>query len=449
MIKPKISIIGAGSAVFSLNLVRDLCITPKLRGSTVSLMDIDEQRLEAVYALCKRYAAEVGIDLHLQKTTDRREVLEGADFVINTALVSGHQSWREGWQIGQQHGYRFGGSLHIMHDEPFWGNFYQLEFFESVVKDVLAICPDAWYLQVANPVLAGVTYLARTYPQAKIIGLCHGFSGIYHVADVLGLDQTELTFEIPGVNHSVWLTHAYHLGEDIFPLLDAWIEREAPTYWKTCSPGDGMGPKAVDLYRRFGAFPIGDTCTVGGGSWPWWYHTDAATEQRWHEDPPAWWEQYFLSGERGVAEIAQVAAEEQMRVTEKFPPRMSGEVMVPIIESIACDIPRVIIGNIANSGEFVPGIPRDFAVEIPTLVSKRGIEGIRTQGLPKPILSHILHDRVATVNLELEAFAQGSREALLQLVQMDPWTRSEQQARDLLNDILAMPSHEALRQHYQ
>ena len=58
--------------------------------------------------------------------------------------------------------------------------------------------------------------------------------------------------------------------------------------------------------------------------------------------------------------------------------------MVPIVESITCDIPRVIIGNIRNSGDFVPGIPRDFEVEIPTLVSRRGIQGIQTRGLPRP-----------------------------------------------------------------
>ena len=439
--KPKISIIGAGSAVFSLSLIRDICLTPNLRDSTVSFMDIDEERVDAVYTLCKRYAAEVGIQLQLQRTTDRREALEGADFVINTALVAGHNRLRDGWQVGREHGYRFGGSLHI--------NFYQVAFFESVRNDVLAICPDAWYLQVANPVLAGITYLARKYPQAKIVGLCHGFAGVYKLVDALGLDREHFTFEVPGVNHNIWLTHAYHKGEDIFPLLDAWIEQQAPAYWKNCSPSNDLGPKAIDLYRRFGAFPIGDTCTVGGGSWPWWYHTDAETEQRWHENPELWWKDYFASGEHEVAEIGRIARDADAQVVEHFPPRMSGEVMVPIIEAIACDIPRVIVGNIQNSGDFVPGVPPDFAVEIPTLISKRGIEGIRTQGLSKPLLAHILHDRVATVTLELEAYEQGNKEALLQLIQMDPWTRSEQQALQLLEGILALPYHEKMRQHYR
>jgi alpha-galactosidase len=250
------------------------------------------------------------------------------------------------------------------------------------------------------------------------------------------------------VNHTVFLTHAYHDGQDIFPLIDAWIEREAPSYWETCPPSDYLGPVAVDLYRRFGVFPIGDTCNPGGGSWPWWYHTDAATEQRWHEDPAAWWDRHFTRGAQRVAEIERAAADESRPVSEVFPPAPSGEVMVPLIEAIACDIPRVLIGNVLNSGDFVPGIPRDFAVEIPLFVSKRGIAGIQTRGLPDAVLAQIWRDRVGPVNIELTAFATGSRERLLELVLTDPWTTSLEQAQTLLDEILSMPGHEHLRERY-
>jgi alpha-galactosidase len=40
----KISLVGAGSGAFSLSLVRDLCLTPNLSGSTINFMDIDPQR---------------------------------------------------------------------------------------------------------------------------------------------------------------------------------------------------------------------------------------------------------------------------------------------------------------------------------------------------------------------------------------------------------------------
>lgn len=448
----KISIIGAGSAVFSLSMIRDMCLTPNLQGSTVTFMDVNEERLDAAYGLCQRYADQVGIELNLHKTTDRREALRGAEFVVNTALVSGHRAMQDGWEIARKHGYRFGGSYHVVHDEAFWINFYQFRFFEDVVEDILEICPDAWHLLVANPVLAGVTHLSRQYPHHKLVGLCHGYNGVYHLASVLGLDRDRVTFELPGVNHFIWLTHLYHDGQDAMALIDRWIENEAPRYWETCHPCDGMGPKAVDLYQRFGAFPIGDTGNPGGGTWPWWYHVDDATEKRWREDPTEWWHGdrgYFQGTAAQVAEIARIAADESIRVTDHFPPRMSGESMVPIIESIACDVPRVHIVNIPNSGDFVPGVPRDFEVEVPALVSKRGIQGIQTGGLPPALISYILHDRVAPVNIELEAYEAGSKQLLLQLILMDPWTRSEQQARGLLQDILDLPYHQEMREHYR
>ena len=446
---PTIAIIGAGSAVFSLGLIRDLCLTERLHGCTVRLMDIDEARLTAIARLCQRYAEETGAGIATIATTDRREALAGADFVINTALVTGYDRMRAGWEVAQRHGYRFGGSLHVMHDEPFWVNASQLRFFDQVVQEVQELCPDAWYLQVANPVLAGITWLGRRYPDVKMVGLCHGFAGVYKLAAALGLDRDALTFEIPGVNHTVFLTHAYHDGQDIFPLLDDWIEREAPSYWETCPPSDYLGPVAVDLYRRFGVFPIGDTCNPGGGSWPWWYHTDDATEHRWHEDPAGWWERYFTRGAQRVAEIERAALDESRPVSEAFPPAHSGEVMVPLIESIACDIPRVLIANILNRGDFVPGIPRDFAVEIPTLVSKRGIAGIQTQRLPDAVLAHIWRDRVAPVTIELAAYDEGSRERLLELILADPWTHSLAQAETLLDEILAMPEHAEMRERYR
>jgi len=154
MAEVKISIIGAGSATFSLALVKDLCLTPNLSGSMVSFMDVNKERLDAVYTLCKRYAEETKAKLKLEKTTDRKKSLQDADFVVNTALVVGYSGYREGWNIGFKHGYRFGGSYHIMHDEGFWINFYQFRLFESTVNDILDICPDAWYLKLANPVLA-------------------------------------------------------------------------------------------------------------------------------------------------------------------------------------------------------------------------------------------------------------------------------------------------------
>ncbi len=447
----KLSIIGAGSGAFSLAMIRDLCLTPNLEGITVSLMDIDPERLEAAYAVCRRYAAEVGFSLRLEKTLDRRASLEGADFVINTALVTGHSLLQEGWAIARRYGFNWGSSFHILYDEPFWVNFYQFRLFESIVEDMLAICPHAYQLLVANPVLAGITHLTRKYPTARLVGLCHGYSGIYHIAETLGLDPAHITFEIPGVNHFVWLTQFYHKGENTFPILDRWIEEEMPRYQAEgrLKTDFCLSPKVVDLYRRFGAVPIGDTSHWSGAAWPWWYHSDETTEKAWGEDPAVGWNHYFVGTAHNAAEFKRVAADPALRVTEVFPPVKSGEQMIPIVEAIACDIPRVVFGtNIQNSGNFVPGVPTDFEIEVPTLVSKRGIRGIQTGGLPTALIAHTLRDRVAPVTLELEAYNRGSRELLVELILMDRWARSAAQARSFVEEMLAFPHYEEMRQHY-
>jgi alpha-galactosidase len=445
----KITLIGAGSAVFSLNLIRDLCLTPNLQGSTVSLMDINPERLDGAYHLCRRYAEELGIRLDLHPTTERRAALAGADFVINAALAAGYSRLQDGWALARQLGYRFGGSLHIMHDEPFWVNFYQVRLFESILQDIQELCPQAWYLQIANPVLAGITYLARTYPQVRIAGLCHGFGGVYHLARALGLDPEKITFEVPGINHFLWLTRLHHAGQDALPLLEAWSRTGGLEYGKACGMSDDLGPKAVDLYLRFGAFPIGDTCTVGGGSWGWWYHLDDETEARWKEAPTPWWEGYIAGGERRVAEIKRIVTDPSIRVTEHFPPRKSGESVIGIVESIACDLPRTFICNIVRAAELVPGVPTDIAVEVPCLVSARGIQGIETSPLPPLPLAYLLRDRVVPVRLELEAYRRRSKDLLVELILTDPWTKSADQARRLLDGILALPYHEEMRAYYQ
>ncbi len=445
----KISLIGAGSGAFSLSLVRDLCLTQNLAGSTVSFMDIDPARLEGSYGLCKRYAQELGVVLNLEKTLDRQESLQGADFVINTALAAGHHRLRAGWEVARRYGYRWGGSLAIMHDEAFWINFYQLRLFESLVEDILRICPQAWYLQVANSVLGGTTYLTRKYPQLKMAGLCHGYNGVYHVCRLLGLEREHVTFELPGVNHFLWLTKLFYRGQDAMPLFAEWVEKKSPEYFQACDESDHMGPKPVDIYRRFGAVPIGDTANVGGGAWGWWYHTDEETEKKWKENPGKWWNGYFTSVDHTSKENYRISRDPDARMTEYLKPHKSGESMVPIIESIACDLPRTYIVNIPNRGGYVPGLPADFAVEVPALVGRGGIQGIQTDGLPPLVLGTLIRDRLVPVELELEAYRQGSRRLLVELVGMDPWTRSMQQASDFVDEILGLPFHAEMKEHYQ
>lgn len=445
----KISIIGAGSGMFSLNLIRDLCLTSNLQNSEICLMDIEQSRLDSVHMLCTRYAQESGISLNITKTTDRYMALKDADFILNTILIGGYRGWKEGWEIAKKWGYRFGGSMHVMHDEAFWINFYQLRMMEEILLDIKRICPDAWYIMVANPVMAGITYLQRKYPEVKCVGLCHGFSGVYNLAKEFGMEKNQISFEIPGVNHFVWLNDFRYKGQDAMPILKKWVEEKADAYGKTCKFSDNLGPKPVDLYRKYGVFPIGDTANPGGGAWGNWYHTSPEVEKQWNEDPDEWFREYFENSRKQIEKIHDAAYNMEAKVTELIPAEHSGEPMIPLIEALACDIERVVIVNTLNDGEYVAGVPRDFEVEIPAVVSARGIRGIRTKALPKPVLARMYRDRIAPVEMEIAAFESHSKELLIDMLMMDPYTHSKAQAEGMLDEILNLPYHEEMKQYYR
>lgn len=448
----KISVIGAGGS-FVVGLIHDICLTPSLHSCAISFMDINPERLDISHALCTRYAQEMGVTLNIEKTLDRRASLKDADFVITIALIDGPRRLEEGWRIALNLGFQWPGSYHILYDEPFWLNFYQLRLFESITRDMLELCPNAWHLLVSNPVMAATTFLQRKYPECKMVGLCHGFSGVYEIPEVLGLGKGNFNYEIPGVNHFVWLTRCYHEGRDIFPLLDPWLAHDAKAYWARTEPrvlGGPLCPKSMDLYRQLGAVPIGDTANWTGASWPWWYHSDQDVEKSWRTESEAPWFRYVNRIRNTPQRYKKMVEDTSLKITEHFNigSKPTQEPMIPIVESVSKDVPRVIIVNTLNRDEYVAGIPRDFEVEIPALVSQRGIQGIKTTGLPKAVIAHILRDRVAPVEMELAAYEKGSRALLTQLVLMDKWTKSVKHANDLIDAIFALPYHQELREHY-
>lgn len=445
----KITIIGAGSAVFSMNLIKDICINENFKGCTVSLMDVNQARLDAIHKLCTKYVEEMNADITVLKTMDRREAMQGADYVLNVALDYGHERFKQGIEVAYNNGYRFGGSLHVLHDEAFFINFYQLRLMESILLDVLDICPNAYYILVANPVQAGVTYLQRKYKDAKIVGMCHGFNGVYAIGGNMGLDEKDITFEVAGVNHFIWLTSFRYKGQDAYPLVDKWIEEKSEEFWETKRNCSCIGQKAVDLYKRYGLLPIGDTGNPGGGAWGWEYHVDDETQEKYQDDPLLWYQEYFEYCDNQVEEIRKVVEDETKKVSEYFSVMPSSEPMIPLIEGLAFDVENKVVVNILNDGGYMKGLPTDYQVEIAAMVDKHGIHPIHNDGLPKPIMAQLMRDRIAPVEMELAAFENHSREYLVDLILMDPWTKSRAQAEKLIDDIFALPCNAEMKEYYK
>ena len=84
---PKIAIVGAVSVVFTRRLVGDLPSFPALESSHLSLMDVDEQRLALIGRLAEKMVRDSGVAATVDTTLDRRQALNGADYVITTIRV--------------------------------------------------------------------------------------------------------------------------------------------------------------------------------------------------------------------------------------------------------------------------------------------------------------------------------------------------------------------------
>ena len=427
----KLGIIGAGSATFSLGLVRDICCSEDLYGSTITLMDISEERLDNIHKLATRYVDELKIDLKFEKTLSREAALKDADFVINTALFGAHKQHEAGRAVGDKHGYYRGAP---------GMNYNQLRFLLSVATDMEAICPDAWLIQSSNPVFDGCTLMNRE-TNVKVVGLCHGHYGYRSIANILGLDLAHVEVQCVGFNHIIYMTHFLYKGGDAYPLIDEWIETKAEEYWRTHKLGRGaqLSPAAVHQYKMIGLFPIGDTPRSGG----WWYHIDLETKKRWYGeiggfDSEIGWAGYLDGLAKNVDHIMKVANDTSISITEEFPPRRSGEQQLGIIEGLALNKAGKFQVNIPNNG-LIEDIPDDVVVEVLAMVDKTGIRGIQVGKLPKNLLLQVLLPRMLQMERRIELALSSDKRLFLRMLLDDHRTRSLEQAEAYIEEFLSLP----------
>jgi alpha-galactosidase len=443
----KLGVVGAGSAVFSVGVVKDMCLTPSLAGSTVHFMDVDAERLAAIHRFAVRYAKELGANLRFEQSTSREAALDGADFVLNTAMLGGRSAQDGERELGVRHGYYRG----MYHATKIGENFRQLAFMLDLARDMERLCPRAWLIQSSNPVYEGATLVNRE-TSIRMIGLCHGYGGYKEIARTLGLDPARVTFVAPGVNHCIWMTTFEHDGRDAYPILDEWIATKAEEYWHTRNPqstATQMSRAAIDQYRLVGLMPLGDTARTFT---EWQYHLDLPTMQRWYGptggfDSEIGWAKYLASLGKRIDEIFRAAADETTPLTEQFPAQHSVEQQVPIIDALTNDNRGVFQVNFPNSGA-IAGIADDVAVESPAVIDRGGVRMVPIGKLPTQLMLHMLLPRVLDMERTLAAFKTGDRRILESIILWDHRTRTPEQGLAYLDALMELPINRGLRERF-
>jgi alpha-galactosidase len=359
----RIAFIGAGSVEFTKNLLTDILEFPELLDAEIALHDIDPDRLEAAEAMAAYVARERRASPRVSAHEDRRAALDGADYVLNMVQIGGHEATLRDFELPTRLGLR----QTIADTLGIGGIFRTLRTADHMLalgNEMAELCPTAWLLNYTNPMAMLCWLVYGGTPTSRVVGLCHSVQFTTEkLARIVGVPPEEVVFLAAGVNHQAFILRFEHDGEDLYPRLDERIESDAELQRRV----------RVALYQRLGYFPT-ESSEHAAEYVPWFMrHDDEIDRYRIPVD------EYVRRSERNLDRFAQVR--EELAHGEAIPLRRSNEYASLIIHSIETNTPRVIYGNVRNTG-LIPALPQDACVEVPCLVDATGVNGLPVLDYP-------------------------------------------------------------------
>ena len=426
---PRVAIVGGGSYQWVPKLLTDFANTPTLRDAHIVIEDIDPAPIPRMVALVEHIAAVRGIGLRASGTTDQRAALEGADAVVVSISTGGFASMRHDLDIPARYGVRQsvgdtvgpGGIVRALRNVP---------VLVGLARDMEDCCPDAWLLNLTNPMTALCRAVTRE-TGVSTVGLCHEITITRFVLSLL-LDVSflDLDLTVGGVNHLPFVT-ALRVGErDGFALLRETLDRidEIADEPLAMDLPDGLGHPAppsghwtkgdlvavnqvkLDLFRRWGVLPgagdrhvaefFGEFLTPDTD-----WGAELGIELQTIENREEWQARY-------VAELeAMLAAPEVSRMP-------SGEMVCGILHNLRTGTRGEYPGNLPNRGQVV-GLPEGAVVEGICVADGDGIRPRDVVTLPEPALA-ALGPVIAAQELTVEAALTGSRDLVVEAMRTDP-----------------------------
>jgi alpha-galactosidase len=428
MKRRKLVLVGAGSAVFTRGLVADLIQLPEVGPWTLGLVDVSSEALETAEGLSRRMVEAKGADILIQASTDRRDVLPGADVVVTTIGVGGRRAWEADVFIPRKYGIYQpvgdtvmpGGISRAMRMIP---------ALVDIAHDVKAFCPEAWFLNYSNPMTANC-WAIRKATGVPVIGLCHGtFHVQRQLAGFIGAPPQEVTSLFAGLNHLTFIYDLRWRGRDAWPLARARLaqERGEPVHVALLgaqfpemgAPLDETfraadNPFSWSLFEAYGAYPSANDRHVTE-FFPERFPGGAYCGKTLGVDVFSF-EATIAHGDRAYADMrAQALGEAPL--DERVFARAEGEheQLLEILRCTWADERRVFSVNVPNRGA-VPNLPDDAVLELPAVSTAGGLRPLLLDDLPGP-LAAILGRKLAATRLTVEAALAGERglfvEALL------------------------------------
>ena len=411
----KITIMGAGSTVFTKAVLGDVMLTEALRECEIALYDIDGARLNEskliVDKLNEKYnenRAKIATYLGVE---NRKDALRGADFVIDTIQVGLYDPCTIiDFEIPKKYGLR-----QTIADTLGIGGIFRglrtIHVLKDFAEDIEEVCPNAWFLNYTNPMAILAGYMQR-YTNVKTVGLCHSVQVVNkRCMEHLGMDYSRFGHSlVAGINHQAWLLEIYDKdGNDLYPEI-----RERA---KTINDTPHKDMVRMDFINKLGYYVTESS-----------EHSAEYTMFYIKEKYPELIERFNIPLDeyprRCIKQIENWNKRRDSLLSgEDLEHKRSGEYASYIMEAMITNNPYKIGGNVINKG-LITNLPHNACVEVPCLVDGSGVTPTVVGDLPE-VLAAMNRTNINVQLLTIEAAVTQKKEAIYHAAMLDPHTASE------------------------
>ncbi len=451
----KLTIIGAGSAVFTKNIFTDLMFIDEFKKMDIALVDIDEKRLKISHELLDVIAKKLNASPNIKSYTDRREALVGSDFIQSTIQVGGYKpSTVIDFDIPKQFGLRqtiadtlgIGGIMRGLRTIP---------VLVDIGKDIMDLCPNALWLQYVNPMCSNMIAINNACPGIKTVGLCHSVQG---TAEMLAKDLNEKIEDIDylcaGINHMAFykkfLKKNGDIEEDLYPRLKK-LADEIVNDKKISSRSmekDRESDKVLhekvryEILRRFGYF-VTESSEHFAEYVPWFIKNNRQDLIDKYKIPI---EEYIDRCKNNIELWNNL--EKDMTPIYNQSLKRSNEYASYIMDAVVNNKEITINGNVMNKG-YIDNLPSNCCVEVPCLVNSNGNTPQSTGRLPEH-LAALMRTNINVQILTAEAALTKKKEHIYHAALLDPLTGANLSIDEIYSmvDRLIQEHHNYLPQYH-
>lgn len=409
---------------FGLGTVGSILHSSILAGCTITLHDINKENLELIETACRAAIKSMQSTCTLEVTTDRKQALKGADFIISSIEVTPRfELWDQDLWIPRE----FGNRQMMGENGGPGGLFHALRIIPPILEicdDIHNICPNAWIINFSNPMSRICLAIHRKYPDLKVVGLCHEIAFVKeHIPKMLETPYENLEYKAGGLNHfGVILDIKYKdSGKDAYPDIRA----KAKDYFQSVPKVDGFGLVHFVL-ETYGYLPY--TTDSHYGEYIHWAADvgDFDGVQRFRD---TYREMTLAEGKRIHRLIKKNKGAQLVKPDD--------ERAIPIIEGILTDSHHLENSvNIPNDG-IISNLSSDLVIECPAIVDKDGVHGVPLGEYPKG-LAALLRYQGSVQDLVVEAAIHKSKDLTYQALLADPCVDNPDQARRILDKMLTL-----------